>query len=269
LGILEDRKRFYLRGAEAEGVSGASHDVQMLSIGIFLCLKGTNGMALVADSRGTFGDPRGVTAQNDEMQKVYSVTPYVGVLLAGSGEIGAMVIQDISKKLEEEPIDGVTPVMNLIREMLGQRYNEWFKGFQIRQVQGNTNPVRPTLSVIVGGYEISEGVVGDQKIYSLNSLNNFAPSLHDYGFSLDGVAQYGLYFLNRLYNNGMDVDMLLQLGAYCITETASQDGKVGGPVRAIKITSDVGCVELTQEEINTILEENKERTERLKRLFEG
>jgi hypothetical protein len=44
-------------------------------------------MVLASDSRGTFGDPRAVTAQNDNMKKLYLVSKYVGVILAGSGEL--------------------------------------------------------------------------------------------------------------------------------------------------------------------------------------
>jgi hypothetical protein len=45
-------------------------------------------MVLASDSRGTFGDPRAVTAQNDNMKKLYLVSKHVGVILAGSGELG-------------------------------------------------------------------------------------------------------------------------------------------------------------------------------------
>ncbi len=34
---------------------------------------------------------------------------------------------------------------------------------------------------------------------SMISQLEFAPMLHDYGFALQGVAQYALYLLNRLY----------------------------------------------------------------------
>jgi 20S proteasome alpha/beta subunit len=58
---------------------------------LILCLKGIDGMVLASDSRGTFGDPKGVTAQNDTQKKVYRLTKFSGMLIAGSGEIGAMV----------------------------------------------------------------------------------------------------------------------------------------------------------------------------------
>lgn len=59
-------------------------------------------MVLASDSRGTFGDPRGITAQNDNMKKVYGVSKYVGVLFAGSGELGANIINEIQKEIVEK-----------------------------------------------------------------------------------------------------------------------------------------------------------------------
>lgn len=233
-----------------------------------VCLKGKDGMVLASDSRGTFGDPRATTAQNDNMKKVYAVSKYVGVLLAGSGELGSMIINEIQQKIEQNKKEGVTPVMELIREILIKRYDEWFGGFQIIPVQGSVAPVRPTLVVIIGGYDCdSGGKPAVQRIYSLNCHNNFAPFLHDYGFALEGVPQYALYLLNRLYSLDSSVKNLLPLAAYVITETASQDGKVGGPVQMSMILTDTGCVSLSSEEINKILESNIDRSKNLKVSF--
>jgi len=237
---------------------------------LILCLKGKDGMVLASDSRGTFGDPRGVTAQNDNMKKLYAVSQYVGVLLAGSGELGAMIMEGISDKLRNSNVEGVTPVMNFLRKHLMKQYADWFKGFLIRPVPNSTTPPRPTIMVIVGGYEVDDGGKPTvQKIYSLNCHNNFAPLLHDYGFGLSGVAQYALYLLNRLYTPESNVENLLALGAYVITETASQDGKVGGPVQMVKILPDVGCVTLNSEEINRVVKSNTDRSKKLKVLFFG
>jgi len=35
-----------------------------------VCIEGSDGMVLASDSRGTFGDPRGLTAQNDTIKKI-------------------------------------------------------------------------------------------------------------------------------------------------------------------------------------------------------
>jgi 20S proteasome alpha/beta subunit len=237
---------------------------------LIVCLRGKDGMVLASDSRGTFGDPRGVTAQNDNMQKVYPVSKYVGVLLAGSGELGAMVINEIQKEIGTRRTEGVTPVMGLIREILIKKFDEWFKGFLIQPVQGSTSPVRPNLVLIAGGYDLNgEGKPTIQRIYHLNCFVNFAPFLIDYGFALEGLPQYALYLLNRLYNPDSSVKNLLPLAAYVITETASQDGKVGGPVQMIKILPDAGCVTLNSEEINKIIESNNDRSKNLKTSFFG
>jgi len=225
-------------------------------------------MVLACDSRGTFGDPRGVTAQNDNMLKLYKVSDYVGVLFAGSGEYAATLIQEIRENLNAEPIKGITPVMNRIREVVMRKYNEWFPNYLPHPLQGRPGPVKPGLAITIGGYELNEErepII--QKIYTLNSVNNFAPAYHDYGYALNGVAQYALYLLNRLYDSEMTVDCLTHLGAYVISETASQDGKVGGPVRIITINPERGCVQLDPQQINVILSTNDARTEDLKTLF--
>ena len=235
---------------------------------LVVCLKGKDGMVLASDSRGTFGDPRATTAQNDNMKKVYAVSKYVGVLLAGSGELGSMIINEIQQKIEKDKREGVTPVMELVREILIKRYDEWFRGFQVIPVQGSVAPVRPTLVVILGGYDLgNEGKPVVQRIYSLNCHSNFAPFLHDYGFALEGVPQYALYLLNRLYSLDSSVKNLLPLAAYVITETASQDGKVGGPVQMSTILPDAGCVTLSSEEINKIINSNINRSKNLKVSF--
>jgi 20S proteasome alpha/beta subunit len=237
---------------------------------LIVCLRGTDGMILACDSRGTFGDPRGVTAQNDNMQKVYAVSKYVGVLLAGSGELGSMIINEIQREIATKKTEGVTPVMELIRDILIRRFNEWFPGFLIQPIQGATNPVRPNLVFIVGGYDLNgEGKPTIQRTYNLNSMMNFAPFLIDYGFALEGVPQYALYLLNRLYSPESNVINLMPLAAYVITETSSQDGKVGGPVKMLKILPDAGCIPLTAEEINTVIKSNNDRSKNLKTSFFG
>jgi len=235
---------------------------------LILCLRGKNGMILASDSRGTFGDPRGVTAQNDTQRKLYAVSKYVGILVAGSGELGAMLMNEISTKVKNDGVEGATEVMNIAREILKKRFDEWFARFSLQPIQGIPAPIRPTLIVIIGGYDLdNEKRPKVQKIYSLNCHLDFAPMLHDYGFALEGVAQYALYLLNRLYASESAIKNLLPLAAYVITETASQDGKVGGPVQMMTITPEKGCEILNSEEINTIVTSNTSRSDNLKVSF--
>jgi len=217
-------------------------------------------MVLASDSRGTFGDPRAVTAQNDTMIKVYALSKYAGALLSGGGELGAMIINEARARIQEEKREGATSIMEVMREILIRRFNEWFPGFLIQPVQGSLAPVRPALTFIIGGYDVDkDGKPTTQRIYTLNCYYNFAPFLHDYGFALDGVAQYALYLLNRMYNPNLELGSLTRLASYVIVETATQDGKVGGPVQMLKILPNEGCVLLGSEEIKTIITSNYKR----------
>lgn len=229
-------------------------------------LRGVNGMVVAADSRGTFGDPRGVTAQNDAQQKLYKASKYAAILTAGSGELGAKLIDEILKTIPEN--DDAVQVMDKTRNTLRTRFAEWFPGFAMQQMPQNTVPTRPDVSFMVAGYERnSNGNAAEQRIFQLLSQLDFAPMLHNYGFGLVGISQYALYLLNRFYQADSNVDHLKALAAYVITETASQDGKVGGKVRIATITPADGCRELSEDDVAAIIKNNESRNKSLKDSF--
>lgn len=235
---------------------------------LLIALKGKDGLVMASDSRGTFGDPRGVTAQNDAQQKTHILSPHVAVLAAGSGEIGALIIDIVRKKVDEQKIDWATPVMNTLRDTVREQYNNWFPSVPPIQampmIQSGQVPVRPDLAFIVGGYEQDR----TSRLFGLGSLMDFSPMLHDYGFAVLGVAQYALYLLNRLYEANRTVVELTSLAIYAITETISQDGKVGGPVNVITIKPDgEGCKTITPEAVLKIQETNKSRSKALQDSF--
>jgi 20S proteasome alpha/beta subunit len=238
---------------------------------LLVALNGRDGLILGADSRGTFGDPRGVTAQNDSQQKAHILSRHVGVLQAGVGEVGALIIQHTREKITAEGIDGVTPVLNALRDTARDNYNEWFPSVPAipapQLVMTGQAPARPDLAFVVGGYELQEGADPQARIYQLGSATDFAPMIHDYGFAVAGVAQYALYLLNRLYEPNRSVQELQALAVYVITETASQDGKVGGPVKLVTITPDTGGEMLEQEAVNAIAQENSTRSQSLRDSF--
>lgn len=244
---------------------------------LIVCLRGKDGMVLASDSRGTFGDPRGVTAQNDNQKKVYRLSKYVGCAVAGSGEIGARLMDELIETIQQKNVEGTNQVVGVVREVVKKRYDEWFAKFVIQPITGAQQPVRPDLVLILGGYDYEERVsgkqripmTGNQRIYQMVSGFDFAPMLHDYGFALNGVAQYALYLLNRLYVPDSPIARLLPLAAYVITETASQDGKVGGPVQITTVKPAVGCMELPASEVEKILAENRTRSEALRESFFG
>lgn len=99
------------------------------------------------------------------------------------------------------------------------------------------------------------------------SISSRARWLHDYGFAVAGVAQYALYLLNRLYEPDRTVQELTALAVYVITETASQDGKVGGPVNVVTITPDEGCSALDPTAVSAIMTANESRSRALRDSF--
>lgn len=238
---------------------------------LLIALKGHDGLVLAADSRGTFGDPRGVTAQNDSQKKAHTLAKHVAVLQAGSGEVGAQLISEARAMIDSAQTDGVSQVLNLLRNLVRQRYNEWFPSVPPivppQMAMSGQMATRPDLAYVVAGYNVSEGSPTDAQIYQIGAATDFSPMLHDYGFAVAGIAQYALYLLNRLYEPGRSIDELTALAVYVITETASQDGKVGGPVNVITITPDAGCDVLERGKIDGVAASNEARSTSLRDSF--
>lgn len=238
------------------------------SVTLLVALKGSDGIVVAADSRGTFGDPRGVTAQNDAQKKLYVTSKYTAILTAGSGELGASVMLQVPGVIKG--VEGITAVMNAVRTLVKTSYKDWFPQFAIQPVPGVPAPVRPDLALMFAGYDVdAQGQAHEPRIYQLVSPTDFAPMLHNYGFALAGVGQYALYILNRLYdsNSPPTVEQLKPLAAYVITETASQDGKVGGPVQMATIAPSDGSKELSQADVDQIIDGNERRRAGLKDSF--
>jgi 20S proteasome alpha/beta subunit len=235
---------------------------------LLVALKGKDGLVLAADSRGTFGDPRGVTAQNDNQKKAHILSPHVAVLTAGSGEIGALIIDMVRQKVAEQKTDGASQVLEVLRATVRKQYNDWFPTVPpiqpITLLQTGQIPMRPELAFLIAGYELD----GTPRLFGLGSLFDFSPMMHDYGFAVQGVVQYALYLLNRLYEAGRTIQELTSLAVYVITETASQDGKVGGPVSVITIgPAPKGCQVMAPSEVQQVQEANISRSKALRDSF--
>lgn len=231
-------------------------------------LRGKDGIVAAADSRGTFGDPRGITAQNDSMVKVHLVAPHVALMIAGSGELGMQLIGEISKEVAQNKVDGATLVLEVVRRIAKARYQEWFPHLQPAVFPGAQQIARPDLAFVVVGYDVAaDGKYSIPKLFQTMSTYDWPPMLHSHGFVLTGVGQYALYLLNRLYEPDRQLTDLTALAVYVITETASQDGKVGGPVRVVTIKPDGDGVELTPEQVQKIHESNEARGSALRQSF--
>jgi 20S proteasome alpha/beta subunit len=86
---------------------------------------------------------------------------------------------------------------------------------------------------------------------------------------LQGAPQYALYLMHRFYSHEMNVSNTTRLAAYLIAETATQDPKVGGPIRIATITPNEGYQELESSTVEEIIAFNNEQNEKLKQFFLG
>jgi len=218
------------------------------------CPQGKDGLVLAADSRGTIGDPRGLTAIRDSETKLFELTKYVGIVSYGQAELAAQLIVEIRGALEPNE-KHFSAVFEKARRVSKDKYEGWFGGIprEHRQVVG----------FIVAGFEEN----GDKKIYYLSSPLDFAPQLCTAGTALAGIPQYATYLVHRLYDPQMSRKNLIFLAAYIIAETATQDPKVGGRIRIAEIAPDTGYTELPHAEVSEAIEHNSELNERLRDFF--
>jgi len=221
---------------------------------LVVCFKAKDGLVFAADSRGTIGDPRGLTAINDSMVKIFQLSKYVGIVTYGQAELAAQLVQELKSSLTPDDIY-FSQVFDKTRDLLRNKYNDWFRNFPLEK--------RPVVGFIIGGLEQS----GESKIYYLSSTLDFAPQLCVTGVALGGIPQYATYLTHRLYNPEMSVEHLVALAVYVISETATQDPKVGGPIRVAQITKDKGYIMLDSSYIDEIIRKNEEQNMKLREFF--
>ena len=231
-----------------------------------VAIEATNGIVLTADSRATFGDPRGMTAVNDTVQKIYKLSPRTAVAMVGQAEIGNSLIQHIMAGLAAQPGANVDQAAESIRSLGNQFFGQWFGPPQF--MMGHSGPVpvpRPDVWFLLVGYDAN----GQSKIITMGSTPpfNFAPNLSTTGFAAAGVVPLAVYLLNRLYRRDLDLEITKDLAAYCIIETASQDGKVGGPIRLAVVRRDTETLVLADNESAQIVQRSDRHRETLRNSF--
>jgi 20S proteasome alpha/beta subunit len=190
------------------------------------------------------------------MIKMFKLTSYVGILAYGQAELAAQLVAEVKTTLTpEEPY--ISQVLEKIRSILRSKYGDWFKAVP--------QEGRPAVGFILGGIEDD----GSAKIYYLSSPLDFAPQLVVTRVALGGIPQYATYLTHRLYNPEMSRKHLVSLAVYVISETATQDPKVGGPIRVAEISKDKGYMELEQNCIQEVIRRNEGINRRLREFFFG
>ena len=81
-----------------------------------VAIKAADAIIVAADSRGTIGDPRGLTAVNDTQQKLFQFGN-CALALAGSGEVALALLDEFGKRGLNNPqnIDDAVVVFAKLR----------------------------------------------------------------------------------------------------------------------------------------------------------
>jgi hypothetical protein len=223
-----------------------------------LAMKATDAIIVAADSRGTIGDPRGLTAVNDTQQKIFQFGT-CGLAISGAAELTQAIMDELGKRGLNNPLNIDQAVANLM-DAAGI-YDGWFHGINFDQ--------RPGILFLLGGYRISaDGSPPIPMIYLMTSNTRFAPQLAGAYPMMVGVPQYAVYLSHRYYDPAMTADSAAALAEYLISETASQDPKVGGPIRIAKVLP-TGYHPLTDDEVSALKKRNARLNSKLKRFFMG
>jgi len=225
---------------------------------LIVALRGSDGVVLAADSRGTIGDPRGLTAINDNQLKLFRLSKFCGIGVSGASEVAAKVIDDFGRKRQHSKTIYADEITEETRQFVRQCYDDWFAKLKLEE--------RPSLTFTIVGYQ-KEGRGMLPRTYLLVSRSDFAPHLFPNGNCLAGIPQYAVYLMHRFYDPAMTVVNLASLAVYLISETATQDPKVGGQIKAATITPSTGYRELHDAEVADIVKKNAAQNEKLKKFF--
>lgn len=158
-----------------------------------IAIQTNEGIAIASDSRGTFGDPRGVTAANDTIQKVYGLTKYTAMAVAGANEIGATLLDLLVPVIQQGSLEGIDNILQATCQLFRSKYDEWFPNLPAMPSPQAPHLQRPGLVVILAGYRMANGKPSQPMLYTLISQLGFVPSLSNYGFAVIGVPQYAIY----------------------------------------------------------------------------
>jgi len=225
-----------------------------------------DGIAVASDSRVTSGDPRGPTTVNDTVKKIFELGNFCSLTIAGDGGLGASLIDVIYYELHKNPVYrllSVDEMLNLATDCVIKKYNEWFPNISYEE--------RPTLHIIISGYrkDISNSNFTDSpEIFTLYSERNFAPHRWTLlGFMAIGISPLATYLLNTLYTKEITLKHALELAAFAILETASQDGKVGKDIQLASFSLSQPFKLYSQDEIYEYIYQADRHRDNLKKAF--
>lgn len=227
---------------------------------LVIAAQSLDGLILAGDSRGTTGDPRGLTAVNDTYKKIHGLSKYCGIGIAGASELGDALLDGVADAIEEQEIEYIDNVLQFTRNQFRAKFQDWFTNIPLQD--------RPAVLFILCGYRSQQNSEDLEPIvFSLQSQLDFAPLLHSAGRAMIGVPQYAVYLWNRYYDPQMSKSDAAALTEFLIYETATQDPKVGGPIRVAEITPEQGYRELSEKQVQSVRKANESQSLKLQDFF--
>jgi 20S proteasome alpha/beta subunit len=243
------------RSARFQGLDTLGVNYYPAGLTLTVAMKSAGAIILAADSRGTVGDPRGLTAIKDNEDKLFQIGNF-GLGFAGASELGRTLLDQLRTKIHAgTELDRA--VNTMFTEASGL-WGTWFKDIPVDK--------RPGVLLTLAGFRHLKQAHPEPMIYLLNSAANFAPQMFGSSPCLAGVPQYAVYLVNRYYDPAISTERAKALAEYLIAETASQDPKVGGPIRLAEVTPS-GYRQLSAEEVDEIHQENASLNQRLRDFF--
>lgn len=210
-----------------------------------------NGIVLASDSRMISGNPAVASTQsNDTVRKIFRITDHCAVGISGSGEIGVSLIESFQEEINKlnNQLLTVMDIAERFRSHCCTRYESWFRRLPVESER------IPDFNVLVCGYaSLVDGKLTNPKIIKMISYTQFAPMTTTTGFATLGIPTIANYLLNRLYlRNEITLEQALSLASFCVIETESQDGRVGGNLQAATLSDQEVFKEIDEKGVNDL-----------------
>lgn len=200
-----------------------------MQVTLVLALAGTDGVVLAGDSRTAIEeeDRRLVT---DTSRKVFQVSDHVGVALCGRGDLGVYLAEKLVREARQREIDGISSLFEFAPQFLVAAYDE-----VTCRIQSGSKP--PVGFVFAGLDRDAWGIYSQPRICSIYEWEGFQPLISTSGWDVSGIVWIAEYLISRFYDRSMTVSHLEELASLAISETASQDSRVGGDPLVAMITA--------------------------------
>jgi 20S proteasome alpha/beta subunit len=191
-----------------------------VEVTLVLALAGSNGVVLAGDRRTAIEEEeRRLVA--DTSRKIFQVSDHVSVALCGRGDLGVYLIEKLAREARMRETDGIRSLFEFAPQFLIAAYEEATCRIQSRS--------KPPVGFIFAGLDRDpRGVYGQPRIYSMYEWEGFQPLISTTGWDSSGIVWIAEYLISRFYAPSMTVGQLTRLASLAISETASQDSRVGG-----------------------------------------